>query len=130
AGVAVQLFTLGIPCIYYGTEQAFAGPEPTERAFLPGWKGGDHADRYLREAMFGPRHPRAPGLRGVPPNGDVDTRLPGFGAFGTAGAHCFDADHPTYRRIAALATLRKRYPVLRKGRQYLRPIALFGEPFL
>ena len=35
AGVALQLFTLGIPCIYYGTEQAFAGPEPAERAFLP-----------------------------------------------------------------------------------------------
>ena len=26
-GVALQLFSLGIPCIYYGTEQSFAGPE-------------------------------------------------------------------------------------------------------
>ena len=28
AGVALQLLTLGIPCLYYGTEQALAGPEP------------------------------------------------------------------------------------------------------
>ena len=27
AGVALQLPTLAIPCIYYGTEQGFAGPE-------------------------------------------------------------------------------------------------------
>jgi glycosidase len=129
AGVALQLFTLGIPCLYYGTEQSFAGPEASERAYLPGWKGGDHADRYLREAMFGPRHPRAAGLKGLPPDGELDRLLPGFGAFGTAGAHCFDPQFTTYRRIAALAAVRKRFPVLRKGRQYLRPIALFDAPF-
>jgi glycosidase len=128
-GVALQLFTLGVPCIYYGTEQSLAGPEASERAYLPGWKGGDHADRYLREAMFGPRHPRAAGLNGLPPDGDLDRLLPGFGAFGTAGAHCFDPQFTTYRRIAALAAVRKRYPVLRKGRQYLRPTALFNAPF-
>jgi len=60
AGVALQLFTLGIPCIYYGTEQAFAGPELSARQWLPDWKG---SDRYLREAMFGPPHPRAHGRR-------------------------------------------------------------------
>jgi glycosidase len=37
--LAVNTTTLGIPCIYYGTEQAFDGQ-------------GD-SDRYLREAMFG-----------------------------------------------------------------------------
>src|SRR5215831_12748415 len=31
APVAIQLFSLGIPCIYYGTEQAFSGPEKSER---------------------------------------------------------------------------------------------------
>ena len=62
AGVALQLFTLGIPCIYYGTEQAFAGPEPSERKWLPGWKC---SDQYLREAMFGPEHPRASGTAGL-----------------------------------------------------------------
>ncbi len=39
AAIAVNLTTIGIPCIYYGTEQAFDG------------EGGD--DRYIREAMFG-----------------------------------------------------------------------------
>jgi glycosidase len=130
AGVALQLFTLGIPCIYYGTEQSFAGPEPSERGFLPGWKGGDHGDRYLREAMFGPRHPRRTGLGGVPPSAQDDTDLPGFGPFGTAGAHCFDPAFATYRRIAALAAVRRAFPVLRKGRQYLRPTSLFGGPFV
>jgi glycosidase len=37
--LAVNTTTLGIPCIYYGTEQAFDGQ-------------GD-SDRYLRECMFG-----------------------------------------------------------------------------
>jgi hypothetical protein len=58
AATALQLFSLGIPCIYYGSEQALAGPEPAERRWLPGWKG---SDRYLREAMFGPEHPRRRG---------------------------------------------------------------------
>ncbi len=37
--LALNATTLGIPCIYYGTEQFFDG-------------GGDN-DRYLRESMFG-----------------------------------------------------------------------------
>jgi glycosidase len=123
AGVALQLLTLGIPCIYYGTEQAFAGPEPAERHWLPGWGGGDFADRYLREAMFGPEHPRQVGAAGL------DASLPGFGAFGTAGQHCFDEGSPAYLRIAALAALRRDLPVLRFGRQYLRPISFLGRPF-
>jgi glycosidase len=39
AALAVNVATLGIPCIYYGSEQAFDG------------HGGN--DRYIREAMFG-----------------------------------------------------------------------------
>jgi glycosidase len=39
--VGYLLTALGIPCIYYGTEQGFDG-------------GGDH-DKYLRECMFGGR---------------------------------------------------------------------------
>lgn len=121
AGVALQLFTLGITCIYYGTEQALAGPEPSQRQWLPNWKG---SDRYLREAMFGPEHPRQSGLAGLQ---GFDPNLPGFGPFGTAGAHCFDVSHPAYTRIAAMTAIRKQFPVLRLGRQYLRPIAI---PFL
>lgn len=39
AALGLQMTTLGIPCIYYGTEQAF--------------DGGGGNDRYIREAMFG-----------------------------------------------------------------------------
>jgi glycosidase len=123
AGVALQLLTLGVPCVYYGTEQALAGPEASERQWLPDW---GRSDRYLREAMFGPEHPRAAGRAGLEA---VDETLPGFGPFGTAGRHCFDPTHPVYRRIAGLATIRRDYPVLRGGRQYLRPTSLFGRPF-
>jgi glycosidase len=123
-GVILQLFTLGIPCIYYGTEQALAGPESSERMWLPDWK---HSDRYLREAMFGPAHPRKHGRDGLAPPPDcLDTSLPGFGPFGTAGRHCFDEKNPVYLRIAAACEARKKYPVLRCGRQYLRPIAELG----
>lgn len=125
AGVAIQLFTLGVPCIYYGTEQALAGPEPAERKWLPAWKGQDHADRYLREAMFGPEHPRGKGLH----RDEQDEELPGFGAFGTAGYHVFDRSHPAYIRIRALAQLRRQLPVLRTGRQYMRDIAPVNRPF-
>ena len=124
AGVAIQLLSLGIPCLYYGTEQAFAGPERSEHRWLPGW-GSD--DRYLREAMFGPDHPRASGAAGR--NGQPDPALPGFGPFGTAGHHCFDPTHPAFTRIAGLIALRQARPVLRHGRQYLRPIARGTAPF-
>jgi glycosidase len=40
--LALNIFTLGIPCIYYGTEQGFNGHGD-----------GEGADRYIREAMFG-----------------------------------------------------------------------------
>ena len=127
AGVALQLFTLGIPCIYYGTEQALAGPEPSERKWLPEWGA---SDRYLREAMFGPEHPRQSGRGGLQsPPASLDAELPGFGPFGTAGQHCFDEHSPAYARIAALAALRKQYPVLQGGRQYPRPISFLGRPF-
>lgn len=101
--VGIQLTTLGIPCIYYGTEQALDGSESRhdftvepERSF---------EDRYIREALFGAL----------------------FGAFETSGCHFFDPDHPTYLRIAAIARLRQARGMvgltLRRGRQYLREIA-------
>jgi len=124
AGVILQLFTLGIPCVYYGTEQALAGPEASETIWLPEWGS---SDRYLRETMFGPAHPRKHGKDGLaPPHDGFDTSLPGFGPFGTAGHHCFDEVNPIYLRIAAACEARKRYPVLRYGRQYPRPIAETG----
>jgi glycosidase len=119
AGVALQLFTLGIPCIYYGTEQALGGPEEGERKWLPEWKT---SDRYLREAMFGPEHPRLVGPGSCDP--EKDESLPGFGPFGTAGHHCFDPKSSVYRSIAAMTAVRQDFPALRHGRQYLRQMAL------
>lgn len=120
AGVALQMCTLGIPCIYYGTEQAFSGPEPTEWKWLSKWKDDPV---FLREAMFGPDHPKKMGTAGIesPPDG-LDLSAPGFGPFGTSGHHCFDPHHPAYIRIKELAKVRKKNPVLRHGRQYQRPI--------
>jgi hypothetical protein len=63
----------------------------------------------------------------VAPPAGLDDSLPGFGPFGTAGHHCFDEANPVYLRIAAAGEARKRYPVLRYGRQYLRPTAEVGR---
>ncbi len=125
--MAIQLFSLGIPCVYYGTEQSLAGGENGEQHWLPNFGGND---TYLREAMFGPAHPRLSGLAGLAAGAaGEDPGLPGFGPFGTTGAHCFDPGAAAYVRIAALAAVRRAYPVLRYGRQYQRPISNFGAPF-
>ena len=132
AGVALQLFGVGIPCIYYGTEQAFAGPEKRLRdQFLSDWDvGNPPPDKYLREAMFGPERPLAAGHAGMnPAPGNRDATLPGFGPFGTSGAHCFNSASAAFVRIAALIKARQAYPVLRYGRQYQRPLSNFGAPF-
>jgi glycosidase len=42
AMLGLNTATMGIPCIYYGTEQAFDGAG-----------SGDGCDRYIRESMFG-----------------------------------------------------------------------------
>jgi glycosidase len=127
AGVAIQLLSLGIPCIYYGTEQSFAGPEPSQQKWLPGFGSND---AYLREAMFGPEHPRLSGLGGLAPGAaGFDPAVPGFGPFGTSGAHCFNPSALAYVRISALIDVRNRFPVLRYGRQYQRQTSNFGAPF-
>ncbi|MES2464134.1 MAG: alpha-amylase family glycosyl hydrolase [Armatimonadota bacterium] len=43
AALGMNLTTIGVPCIYYGTEQGFNGHA----------LGEDGGDRYIREAMFG-----------------------------------------------------------------------------
>lgn len=107
--VGTQLTTLGIPCIYYGTEQAFDGTEDRHDANIEPTRSFE--DRYIRESMFGGT----------------------FGAFETAGCHFFDPRHPTYVRIAAIARVRNRKDqiglTLRRGRQYLRETAFLGREF-
>lgn len=124
AGAAMLLLSLGIPCLYYGTEQALGGPDGEGRRWLWNWKT---EDCYLREAMFGPAHPLRSGLAGL--QRQSDPALPGFGPFGTSGAHCFDPAHPAFRRVAALARVRQGWPVFRYGRQYARHLSLFRGPF-
>jgi hypothetical protein len=131
AGVALQLFSLGIPCIYYGTEQALAGPEEVIRdQFLPDFTHHTSTDVFLRETMFGARNPRKAGRAGI--GGGATSReraLPGFGPFGTAGRHCFNPEAPAYLRLSALSGVRRHFPVLRQGRQYQRQLSNFGAPF-
>lgn len=130
---AIQLFTLGIPCIYYGTEQAFSGPAQSQLGYLSaeGWKNSrNHGDRYLREAMFGPEHPRAHHDLPISDQiGNLNALLPGFGPFGTSGKHSFDPSSPAFVRLAALCKLRGGHLALRVGRQYYRPIRLPGTDF-
>jgi glycosidase len=106
--VGVQLTTLGIPCIYYGTEQAFDGTEGRHDENI---EPRGFEDRYIRECMIGGT----------------------FGAFETEGCHFFDQNHPTYLRIAAIARERNRSDLigmaLRRGRQYLRETSFLGRPF-
>lgn len=85
--LALNAMTLGIPCIYYGSEQCFDG------------RGG--SDRYIRESMFGGE----------------------FGAFRTRGVHFFNEDNQVYQELAKILEIRRKNIVLRRGRQYLRPIS-------
>ncbi|KAF2669997.1 alpha-amylase [Microthyrium microscopicum] len=94
AALALNVCTLGIPCIYYGSEQRFDGQ---------GGSGspGHGADQFIREAMFGGE----------------------FGAFRSKDAHCFNEESPVYKGIAALSKIRAKELTLRRGRQYLREIS-------
>jgi len=99
AALALNLCTLGIPCIYYGSEQFFdgkggpAGPWPT--------------DQFIRETMFGSA----------------------FGAFRTNGVQFFDESSPAYKSVKSVVKIRQSYVTLRKGRQYLREISGDGIGF-
>ena len=111
AGVILQLFTLGIPCIYYGTEQALAGPEASERHVAAGLGavGPLPARGDVRPAHPGPGDGLAPppaawtrpcpaSARSAQPATTASTRRPGLSA--------------DRRGLRA----RRRFPVLRPGR--------------
>src|SRR4051794_27839761 len=87
------------------------------------------ARRRDRAAQTPPPFPRATAGAAVDQHGLVsgaagfDSNLPGFGAFGTTGAHCFNPKSPAYLRIAALIEVRNQYPVLRPQLWVVRALA-------
>lgn len=91
-GHAMLLTLRGVPTIYSGDEQGFAG------------SGGDQA---ARQDMFASKVARY----------NAEPRL---GTARTSASDSFDTAHPLYRAIADLAKLRAEIPALRRGRQVLR----------
>jgi glycosidase len=100
AGLALNLCTLGIPCVYYGSEQYFDGSGGDDQK-------GHAADQYIREAMFGG----------------------GFGAFRSNQRHFFDEDTTVFKELGRVAEVRRMEIALRRGRQYLREISGDGVGF-
>src|SRR5688572_22033441 len=88
-----MLFLLrGVPVVYYGDEQGFIG---------------HGIDQAARQDMFPSQ---------VASYNDQVL----LGTASTTAQANFDALHPIYRQIAALATWRKQYPGLRRGQQVVR----------
>lgn len=100
AAVALNLCTLGIPCIYYGSDQGFDGQGADDG-------NGHAADQCIREAMFGGES----------------------GPFRSHGKHCFDEGNFLYTEMSKIATIRRKELALRRGRQYLREISGDGVRF-
>lgn len=100
AAFALDLLTSGIPCIYYGEEQAFNGCDRRTDT-------NSYSDVFLRECMFG-----GP-----------------FGSFQSHDRHFFDDSHEIFRFVHDLAALRKDHRCLRRGRQYLRQVATDPSDF-
>lgn len=91
-----MLFTLrGVPVVYYGDEQGFAGT------------GGDQDSR---EDMFASQVPSYNRERLV-------------GTSSTTARNNFNPAHPLYRAIAELAAIRAQLPALRRGQQIVRQYA-------
>jgi glycosidase len=97
--LGLNLTTLGIPCIYYGTEQGFDGRDNRSG-------NTDYGDVYLRECMHGGA----------------------FGGLQSSGKHFFNETHEVFQFVSKLCALRKREPALRGGRQYLREVSASGAP--
>ena len=127
AATAIQLFALGIPCIYYGSEQAFAGPAASQISSSSGTAGAATIATCARRCSDRPTRARRTAKTSTPRCLERDETLPGFGPFGTFDTHAFDTTSPAYRRIEALCATRARHAVLRVGRQYQRPIRVFGD---
>jgi glycosidase len=88
---ALLFFTRGIPAIYYGDEQGFTG------------EGGDVA---AREDMFGSKVPEFA----------QEKRIGG----GDGSAPAFNEDHPLFRAIREMISVRKQNLTLQRGIQIVR----------
>ena len=89
----VMLMTMrGVPVIYSGDEQGFAGKGDDQDARAPLF--ASHVASYNSERLVGTRS--------------------------TTARENFHTDHPLYRAIAELARIRTAEPALRRGRQLLR----------
>lgn len=95
---ALLFFARGVPVIYYGDEQGFTGD------------GGDQA---ARENMF-------------PSQVESYNDNVLIGSDATTAEDNFNPDHPLYRQIATLATIRKAEPALMRGNQ--RTVAAGDTP--
>jgi glycosidase len=91
-GHAMLMFSRGVPVIYYGDEQGFAG---------------DGGDQDARESMF-------PSKVAV----YNDNKL--VGSTKTTAVANFDTGAPLYRALAEMAAIRKADPALRSGEQIVR----------
>jgi glycosidase len=89
---AMLLTLRGVPTVYYGDEQGFAGI------------GGD---QDARQDMF---QTQVPTYRQEKP----------LGATTQSDKDHFDTNHPFYRAFAEMARLRSAHPALRRGRQIVR----------
>jgi hypothetical protein len=98
AASALNLTTLGIPCLYYGTEQLFDGAGSDGSP-------GHSSDQYIREAMFGGN----------------------YGAFRSKNVHFFSEEGELYKKLGEVSKLRAQEITLRRGRQYLREISASGD---
>jgi glycosidase len=88
-----MLFLLrGVPVVYYGDEQGFVG---------------HGIDQDARQDLFASQ---------VASYNDQ----PLLGTSSTTAVANFNAQHPLYAQIAGLASLRKQYPGLRRGKQIVR----------
>jgi glycosidase len=97
---AMLLTLRGVPVVYYGDEQGFAG---------------DGGDMGARQDMFASQVAK-------------DNALPLIGTGGSTAVAHFGTDHPLYREIAELAALRRDHVALRRGAQLVR--AYGDEPGL
>ncbi|HEY8591417.1 MAG TPA: alpha-amylase family glycosyl hydrolase [Sphingomicrobium sp.] len=91
-GHVLMLTARGVPTVYYGDEQGFAG---------------DGGDQDAREDMF----PSATSVYN-------DNKLVGSAA--TTAQSNFDGEHPLYKLIAQLSEVRSREPALRRGSTVFR----------